>query len=66
MRFQVPQNLDVPDTILLGLDFRQLIYLGGALGFMVFLFLFAGGILPTLLFGGSCCYSCRILVVFFI
>ena len=52
MRFQVPQNLDVPDTILFGLDFRQLIYLGGALGFMVFLFLLAGGIVPTLLFGG--------------
>ena len=52
MRFQVPQNLDVPDTILLGLDFKQLIYLGGALGFIVCLFLFAGGIWPTLLFGG--------------
>lgn len=52
MRFQVPQNLDVPDTIFLGLDFRQLIYLGGALGFMVFLFLFTGGIIPTLIIGG--------------
>ena len=52
MRFQVPQNLDVPDTILLGLDFKQLIYLGGALGCMVFLFLFTGGIIPTLIIGG--------------
>lgn len=52
MRFQVPQNLDVPDTIFLGLNFKQLIYLGGALGCMVFLFLFAGGIVPTLIFGG--------------
>ena len=52
MRFQVPQNLDVPDTILLGLNFKQLIYLGGALGCMVFLFLFAGGIIPTLIIGG--------------
>ena len=52
MRFQVPQNLDVPDTIFLGLNFKQLTYLGGALGFAVSLFLFAGGIGPTLLFGG--------------
>ena len=52
MRFQVPQNLDVPDTVFLGLDFKQLVYFGGALGFMVFLFLFAGGIIPTLIFGG--------------
>ena len=52
MRFQVPQNLDVPDTILFGLDFRQLIYLGGALGFIIFLFLFTGGIVPALLIGG--------------
>ena len=52
MRFQVPQNLDVPDTIFLGLNFKQLIYLGGALGFMVFLFLFLGGIVPTLIIGG--------------
>ena len=51
MRFQVPQNLDVPDTILLGLDFRQLVYLGGALGLIVFLFLFTG-IFPAILIGG--------------
>ena len=50
MRFQVPQNLDVPDTIFLGLDFRQLVYLGGALGFSVFLFLFTT-VPITLLFG---------------
>ena len=52
MRFQVPQNLDVPDTIFLGLDFKQLIYLGGALGFIVFLFLFTGSVLLTLFLGG--------------
>ena len=52
MRFQVPQNLDVADTIFLGLDFKQLIYLGGALGFIIALFLFAGGIIPALIFGG--------------
>ena len=51
MRFQVPQNLDVPDTIFLGLDFKQLLYLGGAVGFIVSLYLFAGGIVPVLLFG---------------
>ncbi|MCY4577400.1 MAG: PrgI family protein [Candidatus Kaiserbacteria bacterium] len=50
MRFQVPQNLDVPDTIFLGLDFRQLIYLGGAVGLLVFLFLFTN-IWVTLLAG---------------
>ena len=52
MRFLVPQNLDVPDTIFLGLNFKQLLYIGGALGFMISLYLFAGGIVPTLLFGG--------------
>lgn len=51
MRFLVPQNLDVPDTIFLGLGFKQLVYLGGALGLMVFLFLFVGGIGPALLLG---------------
>ena len=52
MRFQVPQNLDIRDTVFLGLDFRQLTYLGGAVGFMIFLFFFAGGFLPSLIFGG--------------
>ena len=52
MRFQVPQNLDVPDTIFLGLNFKQLLYLGGAGGFLIFLYLFAGGIVPVLLVGG--------------
>ena len=50
MRFIVPQNLDVQDTILLGLSFRQIIYLGGALGIATFLFLFTS-IAPTLLIG---------------
>lgn len=52
MRFQVPQNLDVPDTIFLGLNFKQLLYLGGAVGFAIFLYLFLGGIGPAILFGG--------------
>ena len=52
MRFQVPQNLDVPDTIFLGLNFKQLLYLGGVIGFLIFLYLFAGGIVPVLLVGG--------------
>ena len=66
MRFQVPQNLDVPDTIFLGLDFRQLLYLGGALGFMVFLFLFFGGSLPTILIGGPVAVLAGFLSFFFI
>ena len=51
MRFQVPQNIDVPDTIFLGLNFTQIIYLGGSLGFFVFLVLFAGGFGVAFLFG---------------
>ena len=34
--------MDVPDTIFLGLNFKQLLYLGGALGLLISLFLFAG------------------------
>ena len=52
MRFQVPQNLDVADTIILGLSFKQMLYLGGALGLFIFLFFFAGGILPAAVIGG--------------
>ena len=42
MRFQVPQNLDIPDTIFFGLSFVQAIYIGGALGLFLFLFFFIG------------------------
>ena len=52
MRFQVPQNLDIKDTVLFGLDFRQLLYLGGSLGLVLFLYLFGGGIILSLLIGG--------------
>lgn len=51
MRFQVPQNLDVPDTIFLGLNFKQLLYLGGALGFIVFVYLFLGGLSTAVALG---------------
>ena len=51
MRFQVPQNLDIPDTIFLGLDFRQLLYIGGSVGFLVFLLIFGGGFITAALFG---------------
>ena len=51
MRFQVPQNLDIPDTIFLGLSFPQLIYLGGALGFTGFLFMIGGSLLAFLVGG---------------
>lgn len=51
MRFQVPQNLDVPDTVFWGLNFVQLLYLGGAAGFLVFLYLFVGGITSSIVFG---------------
>ena len=51
MRFQVPQNLDDPDKILFGLSFKQLLYIGGSVGFLMFLFFFGGGILIVLIFG---------------
>ena len=52
MRFQVPQNLDIKDTVVFGLDFRKLLYLGGSLGLVLFLYLFGGGIILSLLIGG--------------
>ena len=52
MQFQVPQNLDVPDTILWGLDFKQLLYLGGSVGLILFLLFFGGGLFSAILFGG--------------
>ena len=51
MRFQVPQNLDIPDTIFLGLSFSQLIYLGGALGATAFLLVIGGSLLAFLVGG---------------
>lgn len=52
MRFQVPQNLDVADTIFLGLSFKQILYLGGASGVTIFSFLFFGGIIGAIFIGG--------------
>ena len=52
MRFQVPQNLDVADTVIFGLSFMQMLYLGGAGGFFIFLVFFAGGLIPALVIGG--------------
>ena len=46
MRFQVPQNIDISDNIIFGLDFKQMLYLGGGIGLLIFLFLF----LPSKLF----------------
>ena len=41
MQFIVPQNLDIEDSIFLGLSFRQIIYLGGSIGIIfVSFFLF--------------------------
>ena len=51
MRFQVPQNLDIKDVIFLGLSFSQMIYIGGAVGFSLFLFFFIG-LIPAFIFGG--------------
>ena len=51
MRFQVPQNLDISDTIFLGLDFKQLLYIGGSIGLLVFLFIFGGGFITAVLVG---------------
>ena len=51
MRFQVPQNLDISDTIFLGLDFKQLLYIGGAVGFVIFLFIILSDFLISVLLG---------------
>ena len=51
MRFQVPQNLDVADTIFLGLSFKQILFIGGGLGVTFFLFIFAP-LWVTILIGG--------------
>ena len=64
MRFQVPQSLDVSDTIIFGLSFKQLLYLGGAGGFMIFLFFFAGGFLPALLLGSPVALLAGLLAFF--
>lgn len=52
MRFQVPQNLDVADTIFLGLSFKQIIYLGGGCGITIFAFFFLGGTIGAIFIGG--------------
>ena len=52
MQFQVPQNLDVPDTIFWGLNFKQLLYIGGGGGFCLFLYFFVGGFYSVIIFGG--------------
>ena len=52
MRFQVPQNLDVSDTIFFGLSFLQLFYIVGAIGWTIFVFLFLGGFLSAVFLGG--------------
>ena len=52
MRFQVPQNLDVPDTIFFGLSFKQLLYIIGSLGWSIFVFLFLGGFISAVFLGG--------------
>ena len=39
MRFQVPQNIDIEDKIVLGLSFKQLLYVGGGVGIVATLFL---------------------------
>ena len=52
MRFQVPQNLDVPDTIFFGLGFKQLFYIIGSLGWSAFVFLFLGGFVSAVFLGG--------------
>ena len=64
MRFQVPQSLDVSDTIIFGLSFKQLLYLGGAGGFMIFLFFFAGGFLPALFLGSPVALLAGLLAFF--
>ena len=38
MNFQIPQNLDVEDSVIFGLTFTQLLFLGGGIGITFFLF----------------------------
>ena len=52
MRFQVPQNLDIKDTLFFGLGFKESIFIGGAIGFTIFVYLFLGGGLVAFLLGG--------------
>ncbi len=51
MDFQVPQNLDVQETIVAGLSFKQIIFLGGAGGLFISLFMFIG-VIPAVIIGG--------------
>ena len=50
MSFKVPQNLDISDTIFLGLSFTQILYLGGGIGLCVFLLFFVG-VIPMVIIG---------------
>lgn len=49
MKFQVPQNLDIKDTILFGLGFKQMLYIGGGFGIFITLWLFTGFFVALLL-----------------
>ncbi|MDI9325205.1 MAG: PrgI family protein [Alphaproteobacteria bacterium] len=49
MQYKVPQNLDIKDTVIFGLSFMQMIYLGGAIGLFILLVLFLG-FLPGIIF----------------
>ena len=51
MRFQVPQNLDVPDTIFFNLTFKQFLFLGGGIGSFVGLLLFTNLIIAIVVGG---------------
>ena len=64
MNFQVPQNIDVPDTIIFGLSFRQLVYLSGAVGFFIFFFFLTGSFVLALIFASPIIFLAGLLSFF--
>lgn len=64
MRFQVPQNLDIPDTIFFGMSFLQLLYLGGGIGLLFILYLFTGSFIITVIIGLPVCGIAALLAFF--
>ena len=49
MNFQIPQNLDVEDSVIFGLTFTQLLFLGGGIGITFFLFTLTNTIIAIII-----------------
>ncbi|MDE0243671.1 MAG: PrgI family protein [Candidatus Kaiserbacteria bacterium] len=64
MRFQVPQNLDIPDTIFFGMSFKQILYIGGGIGFLLILYLVTGSFVISVVFGAPVCMLAGFLAFF--